>query len=135
VGTLRETGLSDHEAQGVVCVDVVVGSADWAAALKEMSRVLAPGARAVVTRTTHRGRDSAWRQQVNEAGLEIEHVDERPEEPRMWRNLYHLWISREADLRRALGDTQAGVLLNEARQMLPRLDKHRAYLATLRHAA
>ncbi|MFB7504167.1 MULTISPECIES: class I SAM-dependent methyltransferase [Streptomyces] len=103
VGTIQATGLPDRCAHGLVCVDVVTGTADWTSVLAEMRRVLAPGARAVLTRTVRRDSGEAWRAQVERAGLEIEHVDERPEEPQVWRNLYRLWITHEADLRRELG--------------------------------
>ncbi|WP_406278632.1 hypothetical protein OHT93_37580 [Streptomyces sp. NBC_00191] len=47
------------------------------------------------------------------AGFEVEHVQERPEEPQLWGRLYGLWVAHEADLRRELGDAQAEMMLGE----------------------
>ncbi|WP_030191983.1 class I SAM-dependent methyltransferase, partial [Streptomyces violaceorubidus] len=135
VGTVRATGLSDQCAQGAICVDVVVGTAEWAATLQELHRILEPGSRAVLTRTVRAGSGTVWKPQVENAGFEIEDVCERPEEPQIWRSLYHLWISRERELRRALGDALADTLLKEAREVLPRLGRHRSSLVTLRRRA
>jgi ubiquinone/menaquinone biosynthesis C-methylase UbiE len=132
VGTVRATGLPDRCAEGVVFVDVPGGAGDWPAALAEIHRVLVPGGRAVLTRSVRRGSRSEWKQQAEAAGFEIEHVDQRPEEPEIWRSLYHLWLAREADLRRELGDAQTDTLVHEASHVLPLLDAHRAIVATLR---
>ncbi|GGZ21019.1 hypothetical protein GCM10010300_76080 [Streptomyces olivaceoviridis] len=134
VGTVRETGLPDQCAQGAVCVDVAVGATGWAAALEELHRILVPGSRAVLTLTVRRDSPAAWERRAESAGFEIEGLDERPEEPQMWRSLYQLWLSREQDLRRALGDARAETLLNEAKEVLPRLQSHRSFLVTLRRA-
>ncbi|MFB7600740.1 class I SAM-dependent methyltransferase [Streptomyces sp. NPDC056160] len=132
VGTVRATGLPDRSAHGLVCVDVVSGWAGWTAALEEMHRILTPGGHAVLTRTVRRGSGTAWRRQAEEAGFEVAHVDERPDEPQVWRSLYRLWLTRETELRRALGDAQAGAMLSEATHALPRLHEHHALLVTLR---
>lgn len=130
VGTLEETGLPDGHAHGVVCVDAM-SNADREAALREIHRILTPGARAVLTRAV-RGASPTWREQAASAGFEVEHVDECPGEPEMWHRLYGLWIAHEADLRRDLGDVQAENMLREANRMLPRLDGRRALVLTLR---
>ena len=132
VGTVRDTGLPDRCADGVVFVDVPSHAATWTAALAEVHRLLAPGGRAVVTRTVRRDAGPEWNKQVEAAGFEIEHVDERPDEPEIWRSLYRLWTSRESDLRRELGDVQTDTMLHEATHVLPMLDAHRAFAVTVR---
>ncbi|MBA9006309.1 class I SAM-dependent methyltransferase [Thermomonospora cellulosilytica] len=132
VGTVRSTGLPDRCADGVVFVDVPGGGADWTAALGEIHRILTPGGRAVLTRSVRRDSGPVWRRQAEAAGFEIEHVDERPDEPEIWRGLYRLWLARETDLRRELGDAQTDSLLHEANHVLPLLDAYHAFVATLR---
>ncbi|WP_267245672.1 class I SAM-dependent methyltransferase [Streptomyces sp. PR69] len=131
VGTVEATGLADQEAHGAVCVDAMSNAPDRATALGEVHRILVPGGRAVVTRAVRGNPGQAWHQ-AEAAGLEIEHIDDRPEEPAMWRRLYALWIRHEADLRRQLGEDQAQNMLREAHRMLPRLDGRRALAVTLR---
>lgn len=130
-GTLEATGLPDGQAHGLVCVDALGFAADRDAALRELRRVLRPGGRAVLTRALSR-RSSNWAERIGWAGFEVEHVDERPGEPGIWRRLYELWITHEGDLRRELGDAQAASMLAEAARILPTLDSRRAVLLTLR---
>lgn len=132
VGTLEATGLPDGHAHGVVCVDAMSNAADRSAALREIHRILHPGGRAVITRAVRHDSGSAYSEQAEGAGFEVERIDERPGEPEMWRRLYELWIEHEADLRRGLGDVQAENMLREANRVLPRLNGRRALVMTLR---
>lgn len=132
VGTVERTGLPDASAGGVVCVDALGHAADPLAALAEIRRILTPGARAVVTRSVRRDADPAWHDQAQAAGLTIEHVQDRPDEPAMWRRLYRLWQSRADDLVRHLGHAQACSMLAEAARRLPTLTGRRAVALTLR---
>lgn len=132
VGTLEASGLDDGTAQGVVCVDALGFAAERPAALREIHRILHPGTRAVLTRGLRIDTGTAWMEQAESAGFEVEHIDERPGEPEMWRRLYRLWIAHEPDLRRVLGDAQAENMLCEATRMIPRLDARRAVVLTLR---
>ncbi|MFD8782529.1 hypothetical protein [Kitasatospora sp. NPDC059599] len=75
---------------------------------------------------------SRWRGQVEEAGFDVEHVDERPHEPAFWHRLYRLWLAHADDLRRELGQDQADSMLFEAGRVLPNLDGRRAVALTLR---
>ncbi|MFD8220963.1 hypothetical protein ACFV2U_46725 [Streptomyces sp. NPDC059697] len=68
-------------------------------------------------------------EQARAAGLTVEYIDERPDEPAMWRRVYLLWQSHEAELRRELGDDQAA---REAELVLPRLATREALAVTLR---
>ncbi|MFD0351521.1 class I SAM-dependent methyltransferase [Kitasatospora aburaviensis] len=131
VGTVRATGLPTSYADGLVCVDALGPAGDRGQALHEMHRILRPGARAVITRAISHTAGTRWRGQVQKAGFGIDHVDERPHEPRIWRTLYRLWLAHADKLRHELGDAQAESMLVEAGRMLPTLDQRRAVALTL----
>ncbi|MFJ6565635.1 class I SAM-dependent methyltransferase [Streptomyces sp. NPDC091412] len=135
VAGLEATGLPDGCAHGVVCVDALSRAADRDLAVRELGRVLAPGGRLVLTRALRRGAEPVWEEQARAAGLIVEHVDERPDEPEMWERLYRQWISHADELRRDLGDVQAESMLTEARRVLPALPGRRAVLLTLHRPA
>ncbi|MFF7954004.1 methyltransferase domain-containing protein [Streptomyces griseorubiginosus] len=135
VAALEATGLSDGSAHGVVCVDAFAFAGNRGNAAHELGRILAPGARLVLTRALRHGAHPLWEEQARAAGLIVEHVDERPAEPAMWARLYQLWIDHADDLRRELGDHQAQNMLREAHTTLPALAGRRAVLLTLRRPA
>jgi len=130
--SLEATGLLAGHAHGVVCVDALGFAADPVAALRELARILAPGGRLALTRATRRAAEPGWAAEAAEAGLVLEHVDERPGEPVMWDRLYGLWSDHAAELRRELGQDQAVRMLAEARRRRPSLPGRRAVLLTLR---
>jgi SAM-dependent methyltransferase len=131
VGTLEASGLPAGSVDGLVCVDAFA-NADAGRALAEMRRVVRPGGRAVMTRAGTGDIQRRARAQAVEAGLVVEDVVVRPGEPAMWGRLYGLWQEREAELRRAVGDDEAGRMLREAERMLPRLAARTALLVTVR---
>ncbi|MFI8308844.1 class I SAM-dependent methyltransferase [Streptomyces sp. NPDC085927] len=131
VAELEDTGLPDGCAHGIVCVNTLGRGVDKAAVVRELARLLAPGGRLVMTRSLRPSATPAWAEQACAAGLQIEHLDERPNEPTMWERLYRLWITHAEDLRRELGEDQAQSMLREAHQMLPTLSGRRAVLLTL----
>ncbi|MFD4921701.1 class I SAM-dependent methyltransferase [Streptomyces goshikiensis] len=135
VAELENTNLPDGHAHGIVCVDALGTATDRTAAVRELGRVLAPGGRMLLTRSTRRGAEPAWPEQAHVAGLMVEHVDERPAEPAMWDRLYKLWIAHADDLRREVGEVQTERMLREAHQVLPKLPSRRAVLLTLRRPA
>ncbi|MFC8429257.1 class I SAM-dependent methyltransferase [Streptomyces sp. NPDC057253] len=132
VAGLENTGLPDGAAHGVVCVDALSFAANRSAALGELGRILAPGARLLFTQAMRQDAEPRWEEQARAAGLVVEHVDERPTEPAMWARLYQLWIDHADDLRHELGDDQAQNMLHEAHTRLPTLPGRRAVLLTLR---
>ncbi|MFC0842642.1 class I SAM-dependent methyltransferase [Streptomyces noboritoensis] len=131
--TLSHLPFPNQHVHGIVCVDVLAFAPDRTNALRELQRVLRPAGRAVITQAVrHETPAASVEQPVRDAGFELEHLDERPEEPAAWSRLYRLWISHETELRRALGDEQANRMLAEAHHMLPRLPDRRALALTLR---
>ncbi|MFC9650744.1 class I SAM-dependent methyltransferase [Streptomyces sp. NPDC056937] len=134
VATMEATGLPDAQADGIVCIDALGFAPDAMGALREMRRLLRPGARAVLTSGGRRARPAAppWPQRAAAAGLELESEEERPDEPAMWHRLYRLWTGHEADLRRHLGDRQAESMLTEARTYARALGNRRSLAVTLR---
>ncbi|MEV3875431.1 class I SAM-dependent methyltransferase [Streptomyces sp. NPDC049906] len=132
VAELEATGLPASTAHGIVCVDALGRATDRQEALRELGRVLAPGGRLLLTRATRHTTVPAWEDQASAAGLTVEHVDERPDEPAMWDRLYRLWIAHADALRYELGESQAQNMLDEAYRMLPMLPGRRAVLLTLR---
>jgi SAM-dependent methyltransferase len=135
VAGLEATGLPDGCAHGVICVDALSRATDRDQAVRELGRVLAPGARLVLTRALRRSAEPTWEEQARAAGLTVEHVDERPDEPGIWERLYRQWIDHADELRRDLGDVQAENMLQEAHRILPALPGRRAVLLTLRRPA
>ncbi|MGW2748119.1 class I SAM-dependent methyltransferase [Streptomyces sp. NPDC001450] len=134
VGSLAETGLPDCYAHGLICVDALGFERDREKALREIRRVLLPGARAAVTSGRSRTQPALppWSEQAAAAGLILEAEHERPDEPRMWQRLYELWIAHETQLRKQLGDDQADSMLTEARTRAPMLEDRSALVVTLR---
>ncbi|MFC8349779.1 class I SAM-dependent methyltransferase [Streptomyces sp. NPDC057280] len=135
VGSLETTGLPDACAHGLICIDALFNAADRIAALTEFHRVLAPGGRAVLTRTLPAGGRTEVRAQARAAGLTVEHIDTRHGEPDLWHRVYQLWRVNEDRLRLELGPDQAANMLAEAHRMQPRLATRRAVIVTLRRPA
>ncbi|MCW8382388.1 class I SAM-dependent methyltransferase [Streptomyces justiciae] len=132
VGSLETTGLPDTCAHALICIDALSNAADRIAALTEFHRILAPGGRAVMTRTLPAGGRTEVRTQARAAGLTVEHIDTRPGEPELWHRVYQLWTMHEDRLRLELGHDQAANMLAEAHRMQPRLATRRALIVTLR---
>ncbi|MFB9924162.1 class I SAM-dependent methyltransferase [Amycolatopsis halotolerans] len=131
VATMEATGLATGCAQGVLCIDALGFAANRAQVLSELGRTVAPGGRLILTTVRRDGQDSIDRDSID-AALEVEDVDDRPAEPKMWKKLYDLWISHERELRRELGDRQAANMLREAHRKAPMLAQRHAVLVTLR---
>ncbi|MGW3957093.1 class I SAM-dependent methyltransferase [Streptomyces sp. NPDC004752] len=134
VALLEATGLPDGCAHAVVCVDTLGFATDRARALRELGRVLAPGGRLALTRAVRRDADLDFEHHARAAGLVLEHVDERPDEPATWERVFRLWIRHADTLKRELGDAEAQIMLATATRTLPLLPGRRAVLLTLRRS-
>lgn len=122
VASFDATGLPDASAVGVMSVDALAFAPDHDAALRELRRVLRPGARAVFTAAEPKDQPSgAWPDRVAAAGLEIDRDELRPDVPGFWLRLYRLWEQHEVSLRTDLGDRATDNLLAEARETAPTL--------------
>jgi SAM-dependent methyltransferase len=139
VGSFEQTGLPDACADGVVSMDALPFTEDRDAALRELARILRPGARAVFTAVErlpghprYDANDPTWRDRVSSAGLEFEYELERPEEPFLWLRLYELWEQHEAELRAEIGDEATEQVLSEASTAGPGISDRRALLLTVR---
>ncbi|MFJ3310478.1 class I SAM-dependent methyltransferase [Streptomyces sp. NPDC086549] len=132
IAQLEATGLPDGCARAVVCIDALSFAADRTAALRELGRVLAPGGRLALTRALRRDARPDFEAHARAAGLVLEHVDERPDEPATWERVFWLWIRHADALTRELGDAEAQNMLATATRRLPLLPGRRAVLLTLR---
>ncbi|HET9168764.1 MAG TPA: methyltransferase domain-containing protein [Actinospica sp.] len=126
VGTFAETGLPDECADGLVVMDALSFGPDRDASLRELRRILKPGARAVFTggrnnpgHPMYRPGRPTWEESIAAAGLELEAKVPRPEERGLWDRLNDLWESHEEELRREDGDLPTDAKLTEARNHRP----------------
>jgi len=138
-GTFEDTGLPDACAAGVVSVDALPFSPDRDAALRELRRILRPGARAVFTggeklpgHPKYEPGQLTWEDHIAAAGLELEAKVERPEEAGLWDRLNDLWESHEDELRREYGDVDTDNKITEARTLRPLRPFRTAALYTAR---
>ena len=138
-GTFEHSGLPEASADGLVSIDALQFTPNIPAALRELFRILRPGARAVLTASELLHPDPAWprattdwRPWVQDAGLLLEQrrVDDGNAE--RWLALYRLVEQHEAALRSELGDYAADSLVEEARLVTPQLPRRRAVLLALR---
>jgi ubiquinone/menaquinone biosynthesis C-methylase UbiE len=121
-GTFAATGLPDACADGAVSIDAFPMAGNHGVALRELRRILRPGARAFLTCGEQaRPGDTPdriagqWAALIERAGLVLADavVDQCARE--RWLTIYGQWLSHEAELRERLADT-AEELLREARE-------------------
>ena len=117
VGNLCETGLPESSCDGAMSIDVLMFLPDIAAAMKEISRILKPGARLVFTAIE--GRNAViYRLPLQNNGFDVEIYEEKPN----WRSrvlvLYERAIAEQAAIIEESGDS-GRVLIDEAKAFLP----------------
>jgi ubiquinone/menaquinone biosynthesis C-methylase UbiE len=116
VGNLCETGLPERSCDGAISIDVLMFMPEIAAAMKEISRILRPGARFVFT--AFEGRDAEiYRLPLLNNGFDVEIYEEKPN----WRSrqvvLYERTVAEQAAIIEELGDG-GRALIDEAKFFL-----------------
>jgi ubiquinone/menaquinone biosynthesis C-methylase UbiE len=118
-GTLEATGLPDGCADGVLSMDAFGFANDRAAALRELRRLLADGAPAVLTARERPTGEPDWDDLAAEAGLRVDRTVPMPDVDPHWERLYEQWLAHETELREELGEQVAANLIREASHGLP----------------
>lgn len=130
VGSFTRTGLPDQAFEGAVSIDSLWIVIDKAAAMREVARILIPGARWVCS--TWEPRYLSYRQLLNDCGWEVLEC----REPVMWyarqMAVYQGILRSGPDLAAELGQDAADVLLAEARDIAPVLRDYRRLLIICR---
>ncbi|MEV2221309.1 class I SAM-dependent methyltransferase [Nocardia vinacea] len=130
VGDFLDTGLPAGSFQGAVSIDSLWMVLDKAAAMREVARLLEPGARWVLS--TWEPRYLSYATLLTAAGWEVLTC----REPAGWYErqtaVYDRIIDAEPDLVAQLGAEAAQVLVSEARTMTPTLRDYRRLLIAAR---
>jgi SAM-dependent methyltransferase len=121
--TLDRTGLPDATADGAVSIDALPFAPDRPAALREVRRILRPGARLATTVRTRKSGSSDWPALAADAGLTVEAATAYRDHDHLWRRLHGSWLAHAEDLRAELGERAAGNFLLEARLALARTEE------------
>ena len=126
VGTFEATGLPDACASGVVSVDALPFTSDRDKALRELGRIMRPGARAIFTgghilpgHPRYVPGRPTWEEHIAAAGLDLVAKIDRPEERGLWDRLNDLWETHADELRRENGDRDTDAKRAEARNQRP----------------
>ncbi|MEU4625420.1 class I SAM-dependent methyltransferase [Actinoplanes sp. NPDC023801] len=132
-GSFEQTGLPDEYADGLLSVDALPFSPDRQAALREASRILAPGGRFVLTAREQPADVGSWPTMATAAGFDVELVLPNTEHDDFWRRLFASYPENAAALRAELGERAANNLMLEAEIALAKgLPKRQAQLLVLR---
>lgn len=134
-GDFAGSGLPAEHVDAVVSVDALPFAQDVDAALSEIHRVLRPEGRLVFT--TRELSDEhprwatvgpSWSFALERCGLRVRRVTVRPGLSALWRRVYDLWVENEAPLRAELSDHTVDGMMQEVRNVGPRLEEERAWL-------
>ncbi len=130
--TFDTTNLSSGCADAVVSIDALSFARSRPAALREVHRILAPGAVAAITAIERENLENDWRRIAASTDLYIENAIFNPHHDSHWNQLYALWLAHEPALRRELGPRAADNLLGEARECTGLPDGGRPMLLVMR---
>ena len=129
VADLVATGQPATSLDGAISVDVLWAVRDKPAALREVARILRPGARFVFTNWD---RDlsppgyppplSDHRPLLEATGFDIEVYEEQPDGERLRRTYYEQLVAAKSALLRELGEDDAGKILFQAETTLGLVD-------------
>jgi hypothetical protein len=106
-----------------VSIDALPFAPDRPAALREVRRILKPGARLATTVRTRKGGPSDWPALATDAGLTVEAAIAYRDHDPLWRRLHGSWLAHADGLRTELGERAAGNFLLEARLALARTEE------------
>ena len=137
VGNFCATGLPNASYDGAMSVDSLISVTDKSAAVREVARILRPGARFVFTtwetdklKTPLIVKDH--RPFLGDAGFEVEVYDEMSGWEQSQRDAYEAVLATKDALIEEMGRAAAKQLIKEAERMLPRLDQVRRILVVAR---
>jgi ubiquinone/menaquinone biosynthesis C-methylase UbiE len=129
VADIVATGLPDEAFAGAMSVDALWAVADKAGAIREVARVLKPGARFVFTNWDRDRVPPGYpppladhRPLLEGAGFAVERYDVQPDAEAKRRELYERLVAAEADLVQELGEATAAKLMFEAKSNLGLVD-------------
>jgi len=130
VGSFTATGLADEGFQGAVSIDSLWMVLDKPAAVREVGRLLVPGARWVCT--TWEPSYFRYRRVLEDAGWVVLHCHE----PTEWQSrqvaVYEGILGEQDRLIEELGPEAAQVLIAEARDIAPVLGQYRRLFVVAR---
>jgi ubiquinone/menaquinone biosynthesis C-methylase UbiE len=137
VGDLAATGLPDAFVDAALCLDAVFFAEDRIAALREVRRIVRPGARYVFTadeveKPTEPRHVKDWGLLLDAAGLELESKEEIPRFREQLGRMYELWLENLDELAAAYGPERAERLELEARNVTPTLETRRPVFVVAR---
>lgn len=142
VRDFADTQLKDESCDVAISIDALPFATDVDSALRETRRVLRPAGRLIFTvrearLDTPRGQSvgPAWNDALNRTGFNSVRSIVRNGISELWRDLYRLWKSREKDLRNELADVTVDRLLEEVRDVEPRLNDDRNWLVVVAERA
>jgi SAM-dependent methyltransferase len=125
VGDITATGLTESSFDGAMSIDVLWAVPDKLAALKEVARILKPGARLAFTNWDRDRTPPGYlppladhRPLLEQAGFEIETYQAQPDAETKRRAVYEAIVAAEQDLVQEMGEKAAARLMFEAKGTL-----------------
>jgi ubiquinone/menaquinone biosynthesis C-methylase UbiE len=118
VADICATELRDDSCQGAMSIDMLWNVPDQAAALREVARVLVPGARFALTSWEGTGPDEIGyhRALFKEAGFGVDECFEKPDWERRQCAVYQRILAEQAALAEEMGEAAFRPMLNEAKR-------------------
>jgi ubiquinone/menaquinone biosynthesis C-methylase UbiE len=134
VADFCDTDLGDASCDGVMSVDSLNFALDETAAIKEVSRILLPGARFIFTawELDNPFTLKEYRSVLRDKGFSIDVYNETPDWERRQRAVYERVLTLKEILISEMGKGPAKYLIREAQRALPRINRWRRILVVAR---
>ena len=117
VADICATRLQDSSCQGAMSVDMLWNVPDKGAALREIARILQPGARFALTNWESTEPDAIDYQVLfQDTGFVVEACDEKPDWERRQRAVYERILAEQTALIEEMGEAAVRPVLNEAKE-------------------